>query len=276
MATASGQRPPIGAIPAAALDDPGAMTAALARRAATPGFLVTLGILAAAANLAADGGGIPGLSAGTGLLAAGTALLTLRRMPAAAAGATDWACFAAALALAAAPPRAGAVAALVVLALPCLRAGRADGAAGLLLAAGGVGLFDLLGSGLAAGPVIAAEARILVALLHAAGVAAEAAGNLVMLPEARHALLILRGCSALVLLPEMLVATLALSLLVRPGRPAWGAVALGMGMALLLNLARLVAMAVSVPVAEALHGDWGLAGLQLLWTALALLAALAA
>ncbi|WP_431268434.1 hypothetical protein [Dankookia sp. P2] len=127
-----------------------------------------------------------------------------------------------------------------------------------------------------AAPVMAAEARVVVALLHAAGLAAEAVGNLVALPESRHALLILRGCSALVLLPEMLVLSLALALLLRPQGRVSRAVALGMGMALLLNLARLAAMAVSVPLAEALHSEWGLAGLQLLWTALALLAALAA
>jgi exosortase/archaeosortase family protein len=223
---------------------------------------------------------VPGLSAGTGLLAAGAALLALRRIPPGAiADPLDWACFAAALALAAAPPRAGAAAALVLLALPCLRHGAAaQGAAVLLLAAGAVGLFDLFGSGVLAAPVMAAEARVVVALLHAAGLAAEAAGNLVALPESRHALVILRGCSALVLLPEMLVLTLALAQLLRPlpGRQGWDAVALGLGMALLLNLLRLVAMAVSVPLAETLHSDAGLAGLQLLWTALALLAALVA
>ncbi|WP_431268435.1 hypothetical protein [Dankookia sp. P2] len=70
---------------------------------------------------------MPGLSSGTGLLAAGAALLALRRIPAGAiATSLDWACFTAALALAAAPPRAGAAAALLPAdpALPAARRGR--------------------------------------------------------------------------------------------------------------------------------------------------------
>ncbi|MFC7476746.1 hypothetical protein ACFQS7_20430 [Dankookia sp. GCM10030260] len=258
------------------------MADALAARGIPAGLLVALGGVAAAGNLAANGGGIPGLSAGTALLAAASLGLALRRLPPLPADMADWTCFGLALAFAAAPSRAGALAALLLLAWPCLRRGRPAGGAGvLLLAAGGVGLFDLLGSAILAPRVMALEATTVAALLHAAGIAATAAGNLVALPEARHTLLILRGCSALVLLPEMLVASLALALLLRPAGPgslAAGrdAVLLAAAMALLLNLARLAGMAASAPLAEALHGEAGRAGLQMLWTAVALLAALVA
>lgn len=140
----------------------------------------------------------------------------------------------------------------------------------LLLATGGLGLFGLLGAGMAAAPVMQAEAQLVASLLRLGGTAAEATGNLVSMPETRQALLILRGCSVLVLLPEVAVVTLALAQLLRPGAPVWQAVGLAAVAATLLNLARLVAMALSRPVAEALHTDWGLAGLQLAWTALAL------
>lgn len=236
-------------------------------------FLLALASAAAVGNL--PGTAIPGLSSGVAMLAAAVIAQGLWRMPPRPAGAMDWACFAAALLLAA-MPSGGALAALALLGLAHLRNGTA-GPGPLLLALGGLGLFALVGTGLLAAPVLELEARAVSTLLHLAGVEATQAGNLVTLPESRHTLMVLRGCSALALLPEVAVATIALARLVQPdGQVPWRALGLALGVSFALNLGRLLAMAVSIPIAETLHTDLGMAALQLVWVTVAFAAALTA
>lgn len=245
----------------------------LAEGAARPlpvAALAAFGLVAVVAGLA---GAVPGQAAGW--LAVAALADALRRMPHEAVGAEAWACFGLALVLAALPSRLAAAVALLPLALmvrPLGVAGR--GAAVLLVALALAGLAEGGAGQLVAPPVLTLEAEAVRVLLSAAGLAGDVEGNTLLLPETGRVLVVLRGCSALALLPPLLLAAVALARLIAPeaGLPALR-IAIAAAVALLLNLSRLAAMAVSPEAATFFHAPEGEALLQVTWLALALAAA---
>lgn len=246
-----------------------------ASRAVPAPALAALGAAAVLVQLAATGTS-PGLMAGVGALAVVALALDLRRQAGSAADAGDWACFVLALCVAALPLRSAVPLALLALVPIPLRRGGAGGQGAALLLGGLVvgALLDGQGGALVAPTVLAAEALLVGALLGALGIAADAMGNTLMLPEAERMLVILRGCSLLAVLPPLLLAAVALARLMAPEWPPAPLRLAGAAvLAVLLNLLRLAATAVSDPAARFFHAPAGEAVLQALWLSLALAAA---
>ncbi len=198
--------------------------------------------------------GAPGWASPPMLLALAATVLLLWQMPARRAGPRDVAGFALALAAIALPGG------LPWLALPCLAVLALPGAhlAGvLLLGLGAEGLSHGLAGQLVLVPVVAAEAWATATLANLCGTPAHPSGAAVLLPHGR-VLLLLRACSVVSLFWPTLLATLALpALLHRATRPVWGPALAALGLMLLLNLLRLLAMALSPGAHAFLHTPAG-------------------
>jgi hypothetical protein len=237
--------------------------------------LAALGTAVAGVNLLAAGG-VSAALAGAGLLATVALAMDLRATAHRPADRQDWAAFMLSVPLAAFRARGAALCALLPLAAMALRGGDAAGrgAALLLAALTAAGLSEGSVAGLIAPLVLAMEAEAVRLLLILCGLAAEASGNTVGLPELARRLVILRGCSSLAMLPPLVLAGIGLARLIAPDRPVPAARLLGAaGIAVLLNLVRLCAMAVSPAAATFFHAPPGEALLQVAWLAIALAAA---
>lgn len=234
-------------------------------------WLYCLAALAVAGNLSPDGG-IPGLSTGIVLLAGAAVAVGTLRLGDAEAGWADWAGFLLACALATFPHRVGAAIAPLALAVP-LR-GRAPGLATLLMM---LSLAALYGGGanLVAPHILRLEAETVGWLLRLAGYDVAVADNMLDVAGTGHTLMIVGGCSASLLLPELAVVTLALCVLLHEGTASgWRAVAGAAAAGIVLNLARLCAMALSPAHTVALHGPAGQAVQQFVAVLIALAAVL--
>ncbi len=188
----------------------------------------------------------------------------------------DWLIFAAALLACMTPFRIAAAPALLCAGALAWRCGGVRGrSAGVLLAAlAGWATKDGAWAELASAPVLAAEARFTQFLLGLGGVAAEASGNRIALADG-HSFVVLRGCSLLSLAYPCAVGTYALSRLARPAEVVgWRRVAAALGLVLVVNSARLVAMAASPDAYAYLHAESGALPVQVAWAAILILAAL--
>jgi exosortase/archaeosortase family protein len=149
---------------------------------------------------------------------------------------------------------------LAWLALPCLALLALPGAplaALLLLGLAAEGLSHGLAGQMLLVPVLAAEAWATAALTTLCGTPAEPSGAAVLLPQGR-VLLLLRACSAFSLFWPTMLATLALpALLSGAVRPGWRAPLLALAVMLVLNLLRLLAMALSPDAHAFLHAPAG-------------------
>ncbi len=187
----------------------------------------------------------------------------------------DWLLFAGALLACMTPFRIAAAPALVFAGALAWRSGGVPGrSAGVLLAAlGGWAMKEGAWAELASGPILTAEAHLTRFLLGLGGVAAAASGNRIVLADG-HSFVVLRACSFLSLAYPCAVATYALSRLVRPAAaPGWPRVASALGLLMILNASRLVAMAASPDAYGFLHGETGVLPTQVAWAAIIVLVA---
>jgi len=238
-------------------------------------LLAGLGVAVAGVNIAAAGAVAPALLAGAGL-AVVALVLDLRRIPRRVADGADAALFVTALLLAALPLRGATLAALLPLAALLLRSAgtSAHGAALLLAALAGAGLITSSGAGLVAPAILTGEAKSVALVLTGLGLDVASVGNTVFLPVLARELVILRGCSLVELLPALLILMLAFSRLMGADallRP--GVAAVAVGAAVMLNLLRLAAMAVSDGAAAFFHDTAGEILLQAVILAIAFCAA---
>lgn len=243
----------------------------------TPTFLAGCATLAAAAHWSFASGesgfALPNPMVALAGLASGVAL---SRIPAALPRRGDWLLFILAMLACMLPYRTGAAPALAAAALMARRgggiAGRAAGT--MLLALAGWALKDGVWAGLASSPVLWLETHIVAQIMSLLGFAAEAEGNFLELPNG-HGFVVLRACSILSLAYPCALATYALSYLLRATRlpGAWRILAV-LGLLLVANTARLVAMAVSPAVYTLLHDPSASAPLQLVWGGIILAGAL--
>ncbi len=189
--------------------------------------------------------------------------------------AADWMLFAGALLACMTPFRTAAAPALVCAAALAWRSGGLPGrSAGVLLAAlGGWAMKDGAWAELASAPILTAEAHLTRFLLGLGGVAAAASGNRILLSDG-HSFVVLRACSFLSLAHPCAAGTYALSRLARPAAaPGWPRMAAALGLLLILNTSRLVAMAASPAAYDFLHGERGVLPTQIAWAAIIILVA---
>ena len=187
----------------------------------------------------------------------------------------DWLLFAGALLACMTPFRIAAAPALVCAGALAWRSGGVSWrSAGVLLAAlGGWAMKDGAWAELASGPVLSAEAYLTGLLLGLGGVDAAASGNRMLLADG-HAFVVLRACSFLSLAYPCAVGVYALSRLVRPAEaPGWPRVVAALGLLMILNTGRLVAMAASPAAYDFLHGETGVLPTQIAWAAIIVLVA---
>ena len=187
----------------------------------------------------------------------------------------DWLLFAGALLACMTPFRIAAAPALVCAGVLAWRSGGVPGrsAGVLLMALGGWAMKDGAWADLASGPILTAEAHLTRLLLALSGVGAIASGNQILLADG-HSFVVLRACSFLSLAYPCAMGAYALSCLARPAAaPGWLRMAAALGLLLILNTVRLVAMAASPDAYDFLHGATGVLPTQIAWAAIIVLVA---
>lgn len=210
------------------------------------------------------------------VLAAVAIVADVRRLPSSDhLGGMSWLLFAIALLACATPFRIGAAPALACAGLLAWRAtGIAGRGAGVLLVAlAGWVMKDGAWAEFASSPILTAEAHLTRWLLGLGGIAASAVSNRIVLADGQS-FVVLRACSVLSLAYPCAIGTYALSRLLRPAiAPGVGRIAAALGLLLVMNTARLVAMAASPGAYRYFHQDTGVLPLQIAWATIIVLVA---
>ena len=200
----------------------------------------------------------------------------LAKLPRTSVSTLDGLCFGAAMLACMLPFRSSASLAMALAGAIALRGGGVSGRSGavVLFALAGWGLKDGVWAGFASIPVMWAESHVVALALQLCGIATTAIGNHLEMADGSD-FIILRACSVLSLAYPCMVGTYALSRMVRPQSAVGpGRMALALGLLMLINTGRLVAMVISPTLYHYLHDDTGVVPLQITWGLIVLIAAL--